>query len=551
MNRTTSAGRAVDAVWDRVEANLATDPRGDDFNTAHEVCSRYRNDPCRLALTVYHENGHTERWTYQELDRAAAKTARVFADLGLRRGDRVAALLTRQVETWITALAAWRSGLVYVPLFGGFAADAITFRMRAASARAVVVDASFRAELAIAQSESSLDLITVVVNRRNAVPNTGAQVIDDDIDFWSAVDAADADGPIRPTSIDDTATLLFTSGTSGTPKACVMTHAAFVSVIPFAESVLGVREDSSVFTTADPAWAFGLYTAGAAPMALGAARVMYSGRFKPEIWHRVLTDSNATILATAPSAIRRMAATFADLGAPQRLRTVAAAGEPLTAAVANDWIATGAPLLRNGYGLSEVGMLLGDVDSPGAEITPGMLAQPIPGFEPLLVVDGRPVARGELGQVAVRRPRYQMSAGYEGRPDLWASRWLDDAYVTEDVAVIDAAGRWMIQGRSDDMIITSGHNVSPVEVENALLRHPAVADVAAVTHTDPALGDVVRAVVVKNTEVSVETDLFEMELKNLVAQHVGKYACPRVVSYARELPRTEVGKLRRSALRSS
>lgn len=534
----------VEQAWDAIESRLDRDPFGPDFNTAHEACSRYATDPGRLALTVRHEDGSADQWSYRELDRQAAKAARVFARAGLRRGDRVAGLLTRQVESWITALAAWRSGLVYVPLFGGFGPEPIALRIKAARVSAVVVDARYREALHRAQQLGDLDVSVFVV---------GGSEVACDRSFWSDLDSADADGPIVPTKIVDTATILFTSGTSGTPKACVMTHAAFLSVMPYAVSVLGLGPHSRdvVFSTADPAWAYGLYSTGASVMALGVHRVMYTGPFVPEKWYRVLTEEQATVVTTAPAALRRWTEPLTHGGVPSNLRLVAAAGEPLTEAVASAWEATGAPPVRNGYGLSEVGMLLGDVLDADVALNPGKIAGTIPGFDVFLADrDGQPVGEGEPGLIAVRRPRHQMSAGYENVPERWEARWREDVFLTEDLGVRDAEGRWQVLGRDDDIIIASGHNVSPVEVENALLQHPGVAEAAAVAHVDDTYGNVVRAVVVR-TDTAPAQDVMVDELKGLVGQHVGRYAAPRVVDFVSELPRTEVGKLRRAALRDN
>jgi acetyl-CoA synthetase len=161
--------------------------------------------------------------------------------------------------------------------------------------------------------------------------------------------------------------------------------------------------------------------------------------------------------------------------------------------------------------------------------------------------DGDPVDFGEPGLIAVRRPRHQMSRGYENAPALWADRWRGEVFLTEDRAIRDADGHWQVLGRDDDMIIASGHNISPVEVENALLQHPGVAEAAAVAHSHAEYGNVVRAVVVR-AESERDSDLVVDELKHIVAQHVGRYAAPKVVEFVAELPRTEVGKLRRSAL---
>ncbi|MGC0366483.1 acetyl-CoA synthetase [Rhodococcus sp. 27YEA15] len=546
MIPTNHTHETSETTWESIESRMDKNPFGPDFNTAHEICTRYANNTGMLAISVVHENLSVERWTFSELDRQASKAARMFAQAGLQPGDRVAGLLSRQIESWITALAAWRSGLVYVPLFGGFAPHAIGTRLESAHAKAVVVDHKYRAALVSAQTTFDLDLTVYVVG------DAGSSTQVDDVSFHQSLDEASADGPIRPTTRHDAATLLFTSGTSGTPKACEMPHAAFMSVLPYAANTFGTSRQSTIFSTADPAWAFGLYSTGAAVMALGIPRVMYSGPFVAEAWHRIIETEHVTALATAPAALRRLAPVFRSRGVPGHLRTVAAAGEPLTAALAQEWAETGAPSIRNGYGLSEVGMLLGDPIGAETLMRPGMLASVIPGFDVFLADrDGIPVDSGEPGMVAVRRPRHQMSRGYENAPDLWSQRWRGDVFLTEDLAVVDSDGRWRVLGRDDDMMVISGHNISPVEVENALLQHTAVTDAAAVSFADPTRGDVIRVVVVRH-DASTDADAdFAEQLKALVADRVGRFATPRIVDFVSELPRTEVGKLRRAALRNS
>jgi acetyl-CoA synthetase len=544
MTNPNTADAYRDRIWSAIEARLDRDPHGPDFNTAHEACGRYANDPHRMAMIVRSESGTATHWTFHELDRHAAKAARVFARAGLRPGDRIAGLLSRQVESWITALAAWRSGLVYVPLFGGFGAQAIGERINTARVIAVVVDHHYRAALAEAQADHNLDLSVFEVRPRGHGAPDG-----DDRGFWAELDRVDADGPLVPTKISDTATLLFTSGTSGTPKACAMPHGAVISVLPYVYHVLGLSTGSSVFTTSDPAWAFGLYTTGVAVMATGTTRIVYSGRFAPQAWYRVITEEKASVLTTAPAALRRLTECFATLGPAPSLSVVATAGESLTATVAEQWTAAGGSPIRNAYGLSEIGMVLGDTVDTTDVCAPGKLAAPIPGFDTFLADRaGAPVPRGEPGRVAVRKPRHQLSTGYENAPDLWESRWCDGSFITEDRAVIDDRGRWQILGRDDDMIIASGHNISPVEVENALLAHHAVAEAAAVPFNDPTRGDVVRVVIVRS-DSAPGGDVLDAELQDIVARKVGRYAIPRVIDYRSELPRTEVGKLRRSALR--
>ncbi|MGW6458483.1 AMP-binding protein, partial [Streptomyces sp. NPDC055078] len=383
----------------------------------------------------------------------------------------------------------------------------------------------------------------LVVTPRGARPGTAER------SFWDAVDSETPDGPEVHTTLGDPATLLFTSGTSGTPKACLMPHAALLSVLPYARHVLGLRAGELLFATSDPAWAYGLYTTGLAPMALGVRRLVYSGPFSPEAWWDLMHRHRVDALSTAPAAVRRLSSVMDSTGVPGTLRTVATAGEQLAASVAVAWKDGGGPPILDGYGLSEVGMVLGDLTDPAATSPAGRVAGPLPGFEVMIVDrEGRELPPGAAGLIGVRRPRYQMTSTYENVPQAWAARWRGDVFVTEDRAVVDGHGHWQILGRDDDMIIASGHNISPGEVESALLRHPAVAEAAVVAAEVPGRGTVVRAVVVLTPGAS-PADGFDRELHHLVTEHVGRYAAPKMVDVVDALPRTAVGKLRRAALR--
>lgn len=527
-------------IWTAAERTLSRDPASG-VNTAVEACGRYAGHPGRLALIVCEPDGSARRWTYSELDALASRCARMFASAGLRRGDRVAAVLGRQVESLVCALAAWRSGLVYVPLYCGFGSDALAYRIEVSRSGMVVADQRYRDVLDEALARVPGDVHVVTVGR-------GHQ---GDRSFWEEIERAAPDGPEADTTVDEPATLMFTSGTTGAAKACVIPHGGLISLLPYAAHGLAAGPGDLLFTTADPGWSYGLYTTGVAPMARGVPRVIYTGDFDASAWRRLMVAHGVTHLAAAPSAYRLLVRTLSTEGPVPSLTGAVSAGEPLPADLAQAWQSLPEPAIRDGYGLSEVGMVLADLGDPLSATEPGSLAGPVPGFEVSLVDDaGDPVAAGEPGRIAIRRPRYQLSTGYENVPRQWAERWIDDLFVTEDIARVDDGGRWRFIGRADDMIITSGFNVSPVEVESVLLDQPGVADAAVVAATDPRRGTVVRAVVVLQPGAP-GSEVHRDELRAAVHARVARYAVPRIIDFVDSLPRTEVGKLRRSALRGT
>ena len=533
----------AEQVWARVVRGLDQDP-AEGLNTARECCDRHAGDRSRLAITVRHADGQSQRWTYFDLSHHASMAAAMFAKAGLRRGDRVAAVLSRQIETWICALAAWRSGLTYVPLFCGFGADALAYRLAASQARLLVVDHQWRSgvQQALELLDTDIEVITVSGPR-------GRGIRAGDRSFWAEIEAAEPAGPAVNTAADEAATLLFTSGTTGQPKACVIPHSGFVSLIPYVDHALGLRVGDLLFTTSDPGWAYGLYTTGLVPMGRGIPLLSYSGPFDPAAWLEVMTAESATYITAAPTAFRSLVVAVGRRAAPSSLRAAAGAGEPLDADTVSSWQSLTATPIRDGYGLTEVGMALANLADPPMELVPGAMGTNVPGFDVMLVgSDGEPLDGVAEGAIAIRRPEFQLATDYDNAHDEWQARWQGDLFVTEDRARRDSDGRWWFVGRDDDIIVTAGYNVGPIEVETVLLEHPAVAEAAVVASPDPGRGSAVRAVIVARPDASPGPEL-TAELQQTVRERVGRHAYPRIVDYVESLPRTEVGKIRRAALR--
>ena len=533
----------ADEVWQHVIGSLSQDP-AQGFNTFQEACGRWAGDRSKLAMILRHPDGSSERWTYAELAREAARVGRVFTEAGLKPGDRVAGVLSGQIEAWICALGAWRAGLVYVPLFCGFGGDALAYRLRTSGARAVVVDARWRQSVDEASDrlDHDLDVITVAGPR-------GAGIRRGDRSFWAEMERSAPDGPAVATAGSDPATLMFTSGTTSDPKACVLPHSGVITLLPFVQYVFAVDQGDLLFATSDPGWSYGLYTSGCAVMALGVPRLIYTGDFDPKAWLRVMQEERVTFAAGAPTAFRHLLMTAQRQGFPESLRAASTAGEPLGADTVTTWAEASGTPIRDGYGLTEVGMVLGDLGVPEVSSAPGSLASMVPGFEVDLVdSDGNPVDGGE-GLIAVRRPPFQLSSGYENAPQAWDDRWRDGRYLTDDLARRDEEGRWWFAGRADDVIVTSGYNVGPVEVESILLENPDVVEAAVVAAPDPARGSVIRAVVVSTSTAA--PDVLTRQLQDAVRQRLGRHAYPRIVEFVDALPRTATGKVRRAELRKS
>lgn len=528
--------------WEDATRRLDWDAR-QRINLAHEACDRWARDRGRVALVWQGAHGESRTLTYFDLARLSCRVANVLRALGVGRGDRVAALMPRLPEAFATSLATWRLGAVHVPLFPGFGPEAIRHRLAESGTRLVVTEARYR-DL-VAQGLHADVPVLVVAGPRGTGIRRG------DLSFWTEVDGADpACAPVE-TRPDEPSTLMFTSGTTGAPKGCILPHGALVGLIPFVQHVLALGAEDLLWTTADPGWSFGLFTAGTVPMALGFPRLVYEGDFGAAAWWEVAERHQVTHLAGAPTVYRMLAAAGPRPLAGRRLavRRATSAGEPLNPEPIH-WLGEHAGIeVHDAYGLTEVGMVIGNPRSVPWRPRAGSLGFPVPGYEVALLDDrGRPVGAGETGIIAVRRHPWFLSTGYWNMDGAWRARWRDDWFVTGDAAVRDEDGVYWFVGRHDDVIVTGGINVGPFEVESVLVSHPAVAEAAVVGQTDPVRGQAIVAHVVLRPG-QVEGPALVEELKTLVRERVGRHARPAAVRVVPGLPKTETGKIQRAVLR--
>jgi acetyl-CoA synthetase len=528
-------------VWRAAEARLDW-PIERGLNTAHECADRWGRDRSRLAMIICHPDGSSERWTFYDLARTSSRLAAAWKGAGLVRGDRVAALVSQQVEAFVGALAAWRAGMVYVPLFAGFGTDAIVQRLNGSEPAAIVVDHRYRAHLG-----DALPLLTTEPQIYTVAGPRGRGLVKGDRSLWAEIDTHAADFSMVETAPSDPATLIYTSGTTGAPKGCIQPHSLIVTIQPFIRHTWALTPDDLFFTGAAPGWSYGLYTTGAGPMALGIPRVVYTGDFDPAAWLRVFEQEQVTYIAAAPSAMRQLVPLAQRRGLSSSVRGATASGEPLDAPLAEAWTElTGGGTIQDGYGQSEAAMVLANLADPATPDVPGAMSAVVPGFD-VVLVDDDGVEQEEQGILALRRPEYQAATGYLNGDDLWQARWRGDLFLTGDVMRRDEDGRYWFVGRGDDLIVTSGYNVGPSEVENIILAHPGVAEAAVVGAPDPAKGSVVRAVIVLNGTVGQQQ--VADEITAAVRENLGRHAAPKIVDFVDSLPRTEVGKIKRHELR--
>lgn len=506
-----------------------------DRSVADRLCDSHPADAVAFTF-VGPEAGQTVV-TYGQLADRSRRAASVLYQLGVRRGDRVASLMGKGVELPTMMLGTWRLGAVYVPLFTAFAGEAVSDRLERADAKVVVVD--------VAQFEkvATSTAVTVVVGDAPA----------GSLEWEHLVDVAEPWTGDAPTGPDVPLVHMFTSGTTGKPKAVVHPISYVAGWQSYLEFGLGVDAASRFWCGADPGWAYGLYTAIVGPLASGIPSILATSTFSPGASWDVLEDLRVTDFAVAPTALRAMRNSGDERPLPD-LRRLSSAGEPLTPDVL-EWTRTLGVPVHDHFGQTEVGMPAGFPHHPAIEVpvVAQAMGASLPGWEVLVIdaVDDAPAPTGTTGRLAIAaNSPFLTFTGYGVDRDSPGDRFTADGryYLTGDLATLDENGILHFSSRDDDVILMAGYRIGPFEIESSLLAHAAVREVAVVAAPDEARGEVVCAFVVLGDGTLPSDELAE-ELRQWVRRNYGAHAYPRRIEFVDALPKTESGKIQRAVLR--
>ncbi len=490
------------------------------MNFARDVVDRRMGSD--LALLELARDGSRREWRFAEVAERAAHLAGALAQRGVARGDVVMTLIGNRAEWVLTMVACFRIGAVVLPCTEQLRAKDLRTRIEAIGPALIVADERNREELQAAGGE--VPAVYTPQEGLFAAPPAAAVELQD----------------------DEPCLITFTSGTAGEPKAVLHAQRYLYGQRLQAERWLGARRGELVWCTAASGWSKSARNVFIAPWLSGAAALLHDARFEPEERLELLERERVKVLCMAPTEYRVIAKRAALRPLP-RLRAMVAAGEALNPEVLRAWHEVTGLQIRDGYGQTETGQLTG---APlGLDARAGSMGRALPGVE-LSVEDG------ELTVEPATVPTFFL--GYLGEqvrraPDgAWivADRRAGSRWQTGDLVAEDADGWLYFEGRNDDVIVSAGYRIGPFEVESALVAHPAVAEAAAVAAPDEERGSVVRAVVVlRDGDYRPSPDLVR-ELQEHVKRETAPYKYPRIIDFARELPKTPSGKVRRAALRA-
>jgi acetyl-CoA synthetase len=486
--------------------------------------------------------------TYDQLADRAARVAAVLAGLGVQPGDTVAVLLGRGMSLVATALGVWKLGAVFCPLFPSLGPTPIEARLKLGRAKVLVAEAKLyvRRVAPLRRAVAGLDHVLLV--------GDGAEGVDGTADMGALMAAASPLTVTAPTRPDDPATIHFTSGTSGAPKAALHGHKLVLAQVASAQAVFGLTPDDVFWCTAEAGWTAATYGM-VVPLAAGCTAVLEEAVPEARRWYAILRDEKVTAWYTTPTAIRvmmRHGAAMARSYPANSLRVAASVGEPLDAeAVAWGEKALGVPFLDTWWQTETGAVTIANL--PGAGYRAGSLGRALPGAEAAVVEYGPkgitvlpPDVSGEL---AIRPDWPALFTGYLGDEARTRACFADGWYLTGDLARRDADGFFWFIGRADDMIKSGALNIGPFEVEAALMAHPAVAEAAVVGRADPVLREVPVAFVVPAPGFDAG-DALRSEVGAFARRLLGVAMAPRALIFVESLPKTVTGKLVRRTLKA-
>ena len=520
-----------------------------DFNITEYACRRWSRERERPAIYWEDEGGATQAWSFRELQEAANRLSNALRALGVERGDRVALILPQRPETAITYFACFQMGAVAVPLSFLFGPDALEYRLANSGAKAVVVDADTIRNLEAVRA--ALPELKHVIGAAGA---KGADVLD-----WNETlaKASAHFGPVA-TAARDPAAIIYTSGTTGPPKGALLPQCALLGNLPgFEHSHDGFPREGDLFwSPADWAWTGGLWDALMPTLYHGQAILGYRGRFDAERAFLLLQKYAVRNTFLFPTALKMMMKAYPEPRAAFELslRTLMSGGEALGPAVFH-WCREELGVTANEiFGQTEMNYIVGNSHALWP-VKPGSMGRPYPGHRIAVIDDaGNEVAPGEVGDVALNRtwidgtPDPVFFLGYWKNEAATAGKYTGEWCRTGDQASRDADGYLWYQGRDDDMFKVSGYRVGPTEIENCLVKHPAVANSAVVPVADETRGAVVKAFVLLAAG-HAPSDALKESLRVHVKQHLAPYQQPREIEFVSELPMTTTGKVQRKVLR--
>lgn len=488
---------------------------------------------------------HRTDYRFADLEAVSNAFANVLSDLGQSEGDVVFTCLHKCPEQFFCYLGALKKKCITGALFASFGEDGLRDRLGDAGAKVLVTRRSLLKKLA--------RIRTNLPQLRHVCLVDAPEHLEEGV--WSLprlLTGASTDFTSPDTDADTPAILHYTSGSTGKPKGVLHRHGALEAHRRTTRDILGVGPDDLFWCTADQGWVTGISYGVTGPWSQGVTQLHFAGGYDAEKWFEALEREKVSVWYTAPTALRMLMREDRSLYARfdlSHLRHLSSVGEPLNPEVIR-WVRDVlGKTVHDTWFQTETGSIL-IANRPGMEVRPGSMGKPVDGVEAAILSDsGEAVPTGESGHLCIRDGWTSRFVGYLNQEEAYRSRFRNGFYYTGDTASLDADGYFWFYGRSDDVINTAGHLVSPFEVESALIEVPGVAEAGVIGAPDDLLYEKIVAFVSLHADAEWNLEI-ELKLRLHVANRVSSIATPQEILPCRDLPRNRSGKILRRVLKA-
>lgn len=485
----------------------------------HAYDSEWQN---KTAFVFEDENKLHEKFTYLQLEKEINKYSNLFVSLGIKKGSRVFIFLPKIKEMYFSILAAIKLGAIAAPLFEAFQQEGLELRLERGEANLLVTNLELSKRL------------------KNKIKGMKLLIIDSN-EFREEIKKQSDEFKTKLVDKKDTALMIFTSSTAGTPVAGIeIPHYALVQQHFTGKLVLKLEKEDKYFCTAHPGWVTGSIYGIVSPLSIGCSIYIYQGHFEAKKWLEFLKENKISVIYTAPTALRLLKndITKKDF---EYIKNICSVGEHLEESVFDFYSKLGVKI-RDTYWQTETGAMV--IASYEDKIVSGSMGKAIPGLN-VKIIDKT---------IHIEKPWPAMMTGIYKHEKMYHDYFSGKWFKTNDIAE-EKNGNFYFIGRKDDIIKTSGERVSPLEIENILMKHKAVREVGVIGKGDEMKGQIIKAFIVLNSTYEnlneEDKEKLKQELSFFVKQNYAGHSYPKEIDFVKDLPKTNSGKIIRMKLRAS
>ncbi|MBU5614591.1 AMP-binding protein [Geomonas sp. Red51] len=517
------------------------------YNIGH-ICTRQQCEAGRsekVAMRWISQHMEQTDYTFTQLDQQTNRFANVLGSLGFGPGDIFFTFLPKMPEQFFAFLGTLKLQVIAGTLFSNFGEEALLDRLGDSKARGIITKKSFLKKIGRIRDQ--------LPNLRYVIVVDIEEHQSDDILSYSRLMQEASDRFTAPaTSADTPSVLHYTSGSTGKPKGVQHVHGSILSQDMTAREILQLSEDDVYWCTADQGWVTGTSYGIIGPWSIGVTQVHFGGGYNAEHWFDILQREKISVWYSAPTALRMLLKEEPELFARcdlSNLRHIFSVGEPLNPEVIHWARRTLDRDIYDTWFQTETGAIM-IANRPGIEVRPGSMGKPAPGIEAAIIADdGSPVPDGEQGNLCVKPGWPSMFVTYLNNPEVYGQKFRGGYYYSGDTAYRDADGYFWFMGRSDDVINTAGHLVSPFEVESALLEIPEIAESGVIGAPDELLFEKVVAYIALHDNCEYSPQL-ELKIRLHVSNKASTIATPQEIFVIDKIPKNKSGKIMRRVLKA-